>query len=954
MIFINYRKADSQAVVDHLAKELKRRFGEANVFKDDSDIAGGQRWPDRLRQALLRSKVLLAVIGPGWLTALDEYGNRRLDNEEDWVRQEICTALEHGKEMLVLLVAPAKLPDKRGLPKDCWLQEIPTIQHLPLRPGPDFDSDIAAVIDRLSALLTPRPTAPAGPAPRPLPARPPICFGREAKLAELVNLLVPSDAAAKVPGIPLAGVGGIGKSTLVLTTLYDPRVVARYGDGRNFVRLDGATTRAAVVAAVAETVGLPLGDPLEARLLDFLHRGGPRILVLDNAETPLLAEERLEVEDLFQQLVSLPPLTVVATLRAAHPLGPGWHEPVELRRIDEPAARQTFLAETSGRFADDPALDPLLRELEGWPLGVTLLAYQARFVAELGELAAAWRRKRTSLLTKGVKERRADIGACVELSLANQRMTDGARRLLSLLGLLPDGIRRQDLEELLPRDGPEAAICLRQVGGLAFDDGPRLRVLAPVREFLAGNYPPSAEDRERAIHFYCRLADQEGNKVGALGGDEAAVRLTAEIGNLLVMIRLGLQGTDPEPAFHGSLGLGHFSRFTGMDLSPVLLQAEQIARAAGNLGRRADCIRGLGDIALARSDHGDARRRFEEAQPLYERLGDLLGQANCIKRLGDIALARSDHGDARRCYEEARPLYERLGDVVGQANCIFRVGEIALQRSEHAEALRHFEEARPLYERVGRVVGQANCIFGLGEIALQRSEHGEARRHFEEARPLYERVGSVLGQANCIKGLGNIALRRSEHGEARRRFEEARPLYQGAGDVLGQANCIKGLGEIALQRSEYAEARQRYEEARPLYERVGDVLGQANCIQGMGNIALAQGDYLSAIDWFAQALPVHRQISDPEGEGECLRGMGDVAKAQGNLPLAKQHYEEALAAFERTENPQLIGEIRLRLARIAETPAEKQRHVQAARDAWGRIDRPDLLAELDREFGPAP
>ena len=35
MIFISYRKADSQAVVDNLAKELKNRFGEKCVFKDD-------------------------------------------------------------------------------------------------------------------------------------------------------------------------------------------------------------------------------------------------------------------------------------------------------------------------------------------------------------------------------------------------------------------------------------------------------------------------------------------------------------------------------------------------------------------------------------------------------------------------------------------------------------------------------------------------------------------------------------------------------------------------------------------------------------------------------------------------------------------------------------------------------------------------------------------------------
>src|SRR5260370_1428786 len=90
MIFINYRKDDSQAIVDNVAKELKKHFGADNVFKDDEDIEGGQLWPERLREELLRCRVLLAVIGDKWLTILNEHGARRLDDPADWVRTEIC------------------------------------------------------------------------------------------------------------------------------------------------------------------------------------------------------------------------------------------------------------------------------------------------------------------------------------------------------------------------------------------------------------------------------------------------------------------------------------------------------------------------------------------------------------------------------------------------------------------------------------------------------------------------------------------------------------------------------------------------------------------------------------------------------------------------------------------------------------------------------------------------
>ena len=835
MIFINYRKADCQAVVDNLAKELKKHFGADRVFKDDQDIGGGDKWPDRLRQAVMDCEVLLAVVGEQWLTAHDEDGRRRIDDAEDWVRREIVTALENGKWVLPLLVGPAKMPSRRGLTGNP-LQPFAELQWLPLRPGRDFDSDMAALVRTLSTRIVAAPSPAAAPAvvgsaPRPLPPKPPVCFGRDKELALFLDLLAPPDSTTKIPAIPVAGIGGIGKSNLVLTALHHERIVARYGDRRHFVRLDGADSRAGVVAATADTAGLALGDPLESRLMQLLQSGGPRLLVLDNAETPLLAgpEAQLEVEELFLQLAQLPSLSVAATLRPGYTPGPGWGPPFEVRRIDAAAAHDTFLANTGGRFAADPALDALLHDLDGWPLALTLFAYQARFVAELEELANAWRTKRTALLSKGVKRRDADLGASIELSLGSRHMTEGARRLLTLLGLLPDGVRRADLAELLPPDGPGAASSLRHVGGVAFDEGPRLRVLAPVRDYLAANHPPSDEDRERAVGFYCGVADAEGSKLGTSGGAAAKARVAAESGNLMAMVRLGLKAADLRPAVKGAIGIGNFTRFSGIDLSAVLRETLQCAH---------------------------------------------------------------DRKDGR---------------------------------------------------------SEADCAFRLGLIALDHSQD-EARRRFEDALPLCRRVGYTLGEANCVFGLGWIAWKGSDQEEARRRYEEALPLYKRAGYVLGEANCVQGLAESALDCSDHVEAWRRYEQALPLFRSIDCVINVANCIQGFGNIALAQSDCPEATRRFGEAILMYRQAGDQDGEAECLRGLGDAAKVQGNPATARDRYEEALALFALFGDPYQLGRTRRRLARVTESD-ERRRHVRAARDCWLGANRPDLVAEIDREFG---
>jgi hypothetical protein len=55
--------------------------------------------------------VMLALIGPKWLTATDEMGRRRLDNPLDFVRIEIDSALRLGKRVIPVLVHKTEMPE---------------------------------------------------------------------------------------------------------------------------------------------------------------------------------------------------------------------------------------------------------------------------------------------------------------------------------------------------------------------------------------------------------------------------------------------------------------------------------------------------------------------------------------------------------------------------------------------------------------------------------------------------------------------------------------------------------------------------------------------------------------------------------------------------------------------------------------------------------------------------
>lgn len=51
-----------------------------------------------------QATVVLALIGSSWLRSADEYGRRRLDISDDWVRNELLAAIDSGKSVIPILL----------------------------------------------------------------------------------------------------------------------------------------------------------------------------------------------------------------------------------------------------------------------------------------------------------------------------------------------------------------------------------------------------------------------------------------------------------------------------------------------------------------------------------------------------------------------------------------------------------------------------------------------------------------------------------------------------------------------------------------------------------------------------------------------------------------------------------------------------------------------------------
>ncbi len=109
-VFVNYRTGDGEQLATIIDQDLRRRFGDAAVFKDHRSIQAGAVFQKALENGVWGSKVLLCVIGPAWLTAADGTGRRKIDNPEDWIHRELVMAFDHGVRVIPVIDEQAQSP----------------------------------------------------------------------------------------------------------------------------------------------------------------------------------------------------------------------------------------------------------------------------------------------------------------------------------------------------------------------------------------------------------------------------------------------------------------------------------------------------------------------------------------------------------------------------------------------------------------------------------------------------------------------------------------------------------------------------------------------------------------------------------------------------------------------------------------------------------------------------
>ncbi|HEV7652027.1 MAG TPA: tetratricopeptide repeat protein [Actinophytocola sp.] len=662
-------------------------------------------------------------------------------------------------------------------------------------------------------ILTPDPHAQPGPAepgesPRQLPASPRYFTGRASELADLSEAVRSETGRRAMVIMSICGMGGVGKTWLVLHWAHQNRY--RFPDGQLYVNLRGYDPSGTPVTPTMAVRGfldalqippgsIPVSPEAQAALYRNLVATKRMLIVLDNAR---------DTEQVVPLLPGGSTCTVLVTSRhqLAGLVTTHGAQPLPLRELDREDARK-LLARRLGpdRIDAEPdAVEELLDHCAGLPLALSIIAAHAsvhpafRLADLVGELTRT--SDRLSAFDGG------DLGTNLRAVLSWSYRTLGPQEATAfrLLGVAPGpDIGATAAAALIGRTSAAPALLALERAHLVQQHAPgRYRMHDLVRLYAVESTSDSSEAEHTALR---RLIDYY------VHASYAAERR-------LYPHRKPIDLSDPPKGF------------------PVV--------AFGDDADILDWFRAEHQCLLA-------------AQSAAAKLGWHPWVWQLAWTLHGYLWRRGHLHDQLATWRAGLAAAEELEDVHVRALAHRLLGQASARAAMHREATSHLQNAITLAQQANDVHGEARAYYDLA-TAWRPIDDAQAVEHAGRALELFRRLDNPVWEAEALSAVGWHQARLGRYPAAVESCEQALALFTSNGNRQGQATTLDCLGYVAHHTGEYTVALTHYRDSLALCRDLGATYDEADTLDHLGQAHAALHQRAEALKAWQQALELNR------------------------------------------------------------------------------------------------
>lgn len=733
------------------------------------------------------------------------------------------------------------LADELGVDPRPGLREL---QQRILRADPGLAEPSAPVAETAAA-----PVRPAQ-----LPATVPDFTGRTSFVSELSDVL--ASAEGRVMAVSaLAGIGGVGKTTLAVHVAHQAR--AAFPDGQLYVDLQGAGSRAAepetVLGAFLRALGTAdsaIPDSMEERAA--LYRSvldGRRVLVLlDNARDAAQVRPLLPGTEGCAALVTS--RVRMVDLAGAHL--------VDLDVMSPEEALQLFtkiVGEERVASERDAALD-VVAACGFLPLAIRIAASRlaARRTWTVSVLAAklADERRRLDELQAG------DLAVKATFELGYGQLEPAQARAFRLLGLAdgPDislaaaaavlDLPVESTEDLLESLVDTSLLESAAPGRYRYHDLVRLYARACAER---DEWPPSEREAalSRLLDFY--LATVSGVYLIERPGDRLVDHLErSEYPGLTFADRHAAQDWLYAEAI-------------------CLLACVRQAARPGTLRRAVDVLWAACDLAESGTNSKEYEAVAERLREKARETGDLRSEARALLTLAFVHHVSGSRFDvAVQEAEQATELAETAEDPLTSCWASNAGGAIAMYQGRYEDSERHFTRALENFRAVGDRPGEASALCNLSRTHLATGRTESAVSLAQQGTAMYDAMGHAFKGANGRYALGLALTQSGKLSEATECLQEALRVFQDSRQHLWEGMTVFRLAELDLTARRPAQAAANAEMALTLLRGVGGEWRRGNVLTVLGRALTGIGQLGRAQVCWREALDIFEALKAPEAD----------------------------------------------------------------------------------------
>ena len=668
-----------------------------------------------------------------------------------------------------------------------------------------------------------------------LPPAVPEFIGRDEELTVLARLLDPVGTAGPVLVSAVAGLAGVGKTTLAVEAAHAAMRKGRFLGGVLFIDMHGYDQAPVEPGRALDALLRALGVPAEHIPPGVEERAGLYRSVLTEIGDPVLviadnASSEAQVKPL---LPGAAPHKMLVTSR--HTLAGLGARLVDVTVLDEAAAVKLLdgvlrtARPEDDRIADGAEAASRLAGLcGGLPLalqivGAQLKADQTLTASELvDELAAESARLERLAYDDGSGTGAPSVAAAFGLSYS--RLEESAARAFRLLPVSP---------------GPDVSTSASAV----LTDLP----VSTVRWVLAGlarahlvEAAPGAAGRWR-MHDLVRLyAHRLSDAHAATDGRELARdRL------LGYYMDMAAAADDHLRALPGSAVP---AAFTGRDAALAWLDSERpslvaAVSMAAETGRDQVALR----LPPALVRYLEWRRRFDDwvatttiGLAVARRIGDRVREGLALINLGGALVLMGRYGDAIITLQEAAAILHETGDRAREGSALDNLGSAFGRTGRFGEAITAHGDAVAIFRESGDRNREGSALDNLANALRESGRFEEAITAHQGAVAIFRETGDRYGEGMTLDNLGGTLQKTGRFKEAITAHQNAVGLCRETGDRYGEGCALGNLGDALRHVGRFEEAITACQDAAAIFRETGDQHGEAIALGNLETARAAQ------------------------------------------------------------------------------------------------------------------